>query len=106
MTRPVEPLPDHKLECMKDGEPRVPQGFYSVEDLDGPQDGGHILHLADKVHSQLTKDFRRLNGCCGLDGQDGMNTLCENGQEIGTECSDCWMPHYLWLNPESVVVKS
>jgi hypothetical protein len=30
---------------------------------------------------------------CGLDGMDGPNLVCVNGHEIGTEKSDCWMPH-------------
>src|SRR6266571_1330633 len=38
-------------------------------------------------------DYHRRNGCCGLDGMDGPNLVCPNAHEVGTEKSDCWMPH-------------
>jgi hypothetical protein len=38
-----------------------------------------------------------LAGCCGLDGQDGINTYCLNDHAIGTECSDCWTPRMLHI---------
>lgn len=41
---------------------------------------------------QMTKDMRRLNGCCGLDGCDGPNQICDCGAEIGTLRTDCWTP--------------
>ncbi len=39
-----------------------------------------------------TEDSSRLNGCCGLDGCDGLNKKCQCGAYIGTEKSDCWTP--------------
>lgn len=30
------------------------------------------------------------NGCCGPDGCDGPNRVCECGTFIGTEMRDCW----------------
>jgi hypothetical protein len=52
-----------------------------------------IVNIADLVSIRRHPDFRRLNGCCGLDGCDGPNLVCTNGHEIGTEKSDCWTPH-------------
>jgi hypothetical protein len=40
----------------------------------------------------LTKMVQRLNGCCGLDGCDGPNRVCDCGADVGTQCDDCWMP--------------
>lgn len=43
--------------------------------------------------TKLTRKASRLNGCCGLDGCNGPNTLCKNcGAEAGTTQSDCWTP--------------
>src|SRR5262249_40013798 len=44
-------------------------------------------------------DPRRRNGCCGMDGCDGMNLVCPEGHEVATERSDCWMAHAAWLDP-------
>lgn len=41
---------------------------------------------------RLTKDHRRLSGCCGLAGCEGPNQICECGAEIGTLRTDCWTP--------------
>lgn len=63
----------------------------------------YIINLQDKINVKFTKDLSKKNGCCGMDGMDGMNTLCINGHEIGTECSDCWMSHGLVFHREKVV---
>jgi hypothetical protein len=47
--------------------------------------------LLETVH--LTQKQQFLNGCCGPDGGDGPNQICECGAEIGTIMSDCWTPH-------------
>ncbi len=40
-----------------------------------------------------TLDYRRLNGCCGLDGLDGPNQVCTScGSYVGTKITDCWTP--------------
>jgi hypothetical protein len=45
------------------------------------------------VETHHHSELHRLAECCGLDGMDGPNFVCVNGHEIGTEMSDCWMPH-------------
>ena len=67
----------------------VPQVWVNPEDL------------LDVV--RLTKDGRRLNGCCGLDGCGGPNQLCVFGAEIGTLMSDCWTPHVFVAEPGTTV---
>jgi len=55
--------------------------------------GRVLVNLADLVGTKHHPDYRRRAGCCGLDGLDGPNLVCSNGHEVGTEKSDCWMPH-------------
>tara|TARA_R110002072_G_scaffold299849_1_gene475950 strand:+ start:724 stop:1152 length:429 start_codon:yes stop_codon:yes gene_type:complete len=57
----------------------VPIEFLNVDDI-GPS-------------VKLTRKSQYLNGCCGLDGCDGPNQICQCGNEIGTLKSDCWTPH-------------
>ena len=63
-----------------------------------------IINLKDLLNSTNHSDFRRLNGCCGLDGMDGINTVCNNGHEIATVKEDCWMPHCAIIEPNHVLI--
>jgi len=87
--------------CNRDGEARVPIGaFYLVAGSDFEYDeqlGDIEVNLADLVGVERTQDKAKLNGCCGLDGLDGYNLVCSAGHWVGTEKSDCWMPHYAIL---------
>jgi hypothetical protein len=105
LTHPVELLPDPTRASDEMGKARVSKGSYLIEELGAAQLDWFVLHPSDAVHTTLTKDLHRLNGCCGLDGQGGKNTLCDNGHEIGTEFSDCWRSQGLYLDPKSVVLK-
>ena len=79
---------------MEDGKPLAPQGFFSINSEEyWTADGRFVVNLADLVGTKHHSDDHRLNGCCGLDGLDGPNLICTNGHEVGTEKSDCWMPH-------------
>jgi hypothetical protein len=53
-----------------------------------PQYWMTMKDILENVH--LTKDAKRLNGCCGLDGCDGPNRVCSCGAYVGTEMNDCW----------------
>jgi hypothetical protein len=107
VSRPVERLEDPKQISGKDGEPAVPVGrFATVDPRQGESFAGWtMLNLADAVGTKPHPESGRWVGCCGADGMEGENTLCEKGHEIGTECSDCWMPHALMLDPKSVELK-
>lgn len=61
-----------------------------------------IINLTDSLNTTNHPDFKRLNGCCGLDGMDGLNKVCANGHEFGTAKEDCWMPHCLILEPTKI----
>ncbi|MEQ9498098.1 MAG: hypothetical protein RIT81_14600 [Deltaproteobacteria bacterium] len=100
----LEELTDPEQLEERDAQPHVPRGRYVVSDgsFFTGSEGAYLVHLEDTIHTQHHHDHGRLNGCCGLDGCDGPNTLCANGHEVGTEKSDCWMPHALLLSAEAV----
>lgn len=87
-----------------DGQPALNPGQYAVSEGEalGDSVGCFVLNIGDVVGTKRHSNRGRLNGCCGLDGLDGPNILCECGAEIGTEKSDCWMPHCLLLDPAAV----
>ena len=80
-----------------DNEDYIQTGFYFLSDVDFFGDGKEkvVVNKADLINAENHPNKGRLNGCCGLDGLDGLNKVCIKGHEVGTECSDCWMPHYV-----------
>jgi|SRR5581483_21909 len=90
------------------GSDFLPQGCYLIasaaDNFSSHTDGEFILNLKDVHNLQRHSDPSRLNGCCGLDGLDGINTVCSNGHEIGTQRTDCWCPHYIHIPPKNVGV--
>ena len=104
LTEQLVELTDEKMLSQEDKSAFVPKGKYFVSSGEyvPEQKGDFLVNLSDLVGTQLTKDPRRLNGCCGLDGLDGLNLLCPNGHEVGTERSDCWLPHYAILSEDKV----
>jgi hypothetical protein len=90
-------LQDLSLLIEDDGKDHISKGFYRIgtEHDDVIQaDNGFILNIADMINTKYSE--QAAFGCCGLSGGD-MNTLCNNGHEIGSECSDCWLPHYIHI---------
>ncbi len=73
----------------------LPEGFYALSDGEywTHTEGCPLVNLNDVVGTQDHPDGGRHNGCCGSDGCDGPNMVCQSGHEVGTEKSDCWMPH-------------
>jgi hypothetical protein len=94
ITKLLLPLrPDQPI-CLEDGKAAVPQGFFGIKTREQwSAEGSILVNLSDLVGTRHHPDSHRLNGCCGLDGMDGANLVCANVHEIGTEKSDCWMPH-------------
>ncbi|MFJ7950718.1 hypothetical protein ACIQZG_04220 [Lysinibacillus sp. NPDC096418] len=97
-------LKDLNLVNKNDGQDYVPKGSYLIqEETDYERiKGSIIINIKDLINSKHHSDRSRLNGCCGLDGCDGMNRVCLHNHEIGTEYSDCWRVHFVALNPELV----
>jgi hypothetical protein len=94
ITRPLLAMSEGQQICVEDGKAAVPEGRFGTSNDYWPASGGYIfVNLADLVGTKRHPDPHRLNGCCGLDGCDGPNLVCENGHEVATERSDCWMAH-------------
>lgn len=107
VSKQVVELKDLNLLNKTDGQDLISEGFYIVVDDDDDyfaprHKGSIIINNKDLINSAYHSDESRLNGCCGYDGGNGMNRVCLCKNEIGTECSDCWMSHYVALNPKSV----
>jgi hypothetical protein len=51
-----------------------------------------------------TKNLKRLNGCCGWDGMDGPNQVCQCGSEVGTLQNDCWTSHVFIAQPLATII--
>lgn len=104
ITGPLSELTDDSLLSEDDGSPHIPIGyFYKVEeDFFTGSHGKWIVAIPDLLMRQLHSERSRLSGCCGLDGLDGLNLVDSKGNEIGTEKSDCWMPHCVILEPTLV----
>jgi hypothetical protein len=95
ITRALTLLPNDHPICLEDRKPAIPEGYFAPVNFDDWAVSGTaaVVNLNDLVGTKHPPDVQRLNGCCGLDGLDGPNLICPNGHEVGTEKSDCWMPH-------------
>ena len=90
-----------------DGKDFLPEGYYFVSDGEyfTDSDDKIIINLKNLINTKNHSDLRRLNGCCDLDGVDGINTFCKNGHEIATVNKDCWMPHCVIFETELIKFK-
>src|ERR1700722_7123808 len=78
------------------GEQMLKQGWITQEagSYFHDQPGVYIAHQEDVITMYITSEPKRLAGCCGLDGCDGPNLVCENcNTYVATKMTDCWMPH-------------
>ncbi len=107
LTPELNLLPESIAVNETDGEAYLPQGYYIISDGNhfAKTEGQILIHIHDLRNSTFHTDSKRLNGCCGLDGQDGPNRVCLNNHAIGTEHSDCWMPHLIALEADEVYMK-
>lgn len=105
-TKPLKQLTDLSLlsDIWEYNTDFLPQGYYFTgkQIADHPfkkdcfvpiQDEDIIVNIHDIVNLKDHFDEKRLIGCCGYPGDSGYNQLCENGHEIGTHMSDCWVVH-------------
>lgn len=97
-------LKDLSLVNENEGEDYIPTGYFIIGDgkYDINAENKVIINIKDLINSKLHSDRTRLYGCCGIDGLDGINRVCVNNHEIGTESSDCWMAHYIAFEPDFV----
>jgi len=106
LTKELIELTDTSLLCIDDKKDYIPEGFYfkNTEDNFLGLKGMIIINIHDVVNVKNHSDPDRLNGCCGLDGCDGINKVCINDHEVATEKSDCWMPHCIIFDKERVTL--
>lgn len=104
LTNNLIELKDKSLINENDGEDYIPEGFYIIgnEDYHSIMKDRIVINIKDLINSTNHWDRKRLNGCCGLDGTDGINKICINNHEICTEKSDCWMAHFVIFEPDLV----
>lgn len=90
--------------CTIDNRDFINCGKYFVSDGDyyTGSENQIIINIQDLKNAKNHFDLSRLNGCCGLDGANGLNKLCINGHEIGTEKSDCWMAHAMIFDNDKI----
>jgi hypothetical protein len=109
-------LKDLSLINESDGEALIPGGYFLISDgsyYSLFQDnqciystkGKYVINKDDLMNWRYHPDKRRVNGCCGCDGLDGINVVCKNGHEIGILKSDCWMPHGFIMEPDNTESK-
>jgi hypothetical protein len=89
-----------------DEQPYIQPGYYTVSDgsFFADTNGKLIINIEDLINTTNHTNSSRLNGCCGLDGCDGLNKICLNGHEVATEKSDCWMSHAIILENDKITM--
>jgi uncharacterized protein (TIGR02996 family) len=105
ITRVVSLLVDEARLVHSDGADLVPQGYCwrATKGYYLGIEGHFCINLKDLVNTMPHPDMGRRVGCCGPSG-DAVNTVCTNGHEVGSECSECYMPHYLHLEPYTFII--
>ena len=100
ITRKLRLLPESMPLDHAAGHDLLPPGNYFVSpgEFEPEKAGDYLVNLKDLQNCKHHSDLRRRNGCCGLDGFDGFNLVCDHGHEIGTERSDCWHGHHAVLS--------
>jgi hypothetical protein len=95
VTKELTLLEDIDWLCEQEGRDFVPSGTYTISDggYYTGSEGKVVVNVRDLTNVRNHPDPSHLSGCCGLDGTDGLNKICTNGHEIGTEKSDCWLAH-------------
>lgn len=91
----------------EDGKPMLPaKSFYISRGEFKPEQVGDFLINEDSLmNTRPYLEMRgRNNGCCGRDGLDGINEVCQNGHEVATVRNDCWMPSHVILSAGAVAI--
>ena len=106
ITVPVVELTRPDLLSGVEQEEAIPRGHFAINT--GKPEGllgflGHwIANLEDLTNTKPHWNLRRSVGCCGPSGAHGLNTVCPKGHPIGTVFADCYMSHFVDLDPDRV----
>jgi hypothetical protein len=89
-----------------DCENLIPRGSYWIaHDFLPEHVNSHIVvHLEDIFDLRPHPDPKRHSGCCGEDGCDGPNRICECSAALATVVSDCWTGYYAHFEPDLVTL--
>ena len=71
----------------------------------GPR-GTYVLHPDDVLGIAPHPDHRRLIGCCGPNGDYGVNHVCGCGAEVAIVAADCCSGYETRLVPDAVRVEA
>ncbi len=106
LTRDLHVLENLTLLNENDEQDFIPAGYYFVSDgaYYKNSEGKMIVNLGDVIQLGNHPDLSRRQGCCGMDGLDGINKICLNGHEVATERSDCWMAHAVIFETELITL--
>src|ERR1044071_260779 len=81
LTRAVRLLAEVPELPSEDGVDLIAEGYCWRDDRPGRTCGRFLLNRKDIVSTRYHDDPRRVSGCCGPSGIDGVNLLCINGNE-------------------------
>lgn len=95
LTEELNLLEDESLINGTEGVALIPPGFYILSEgtYYTGSEGQIIINRENLLNAVPHFDNSRTNGCCGMDGMDGLNTICINLHEVATDYSDCWIAH-------------
>lgn len=96
LTKELEPIKYLVMLKHEQEEDQVPVGYF------GKEQGNYIVNLKDVVNAKHHHDAGHSYGCCGYTDLNGLNTICINEHEVGTERSDCWTPHSMTFDKDAV----
>lgn len=86
--------------CKEDGQDLIPEG--ATVQADEWSNGQWVINSKDALSMEVIDKPERLNGCCDLDGCDGLNLVCGTCKaEVATAKYDCWMPRHIIISNEA-----
>lgn len=108
LTGCLEPVPVDFDPDWPDCKNMIPRGHYWIaHDIQPERLNGHcLINLDDRFGLGYHPEARRHSGCCGRDGCDGPNQVCECGAEVATEVSDCWTSYFAHFETDAVALIS
>lgn len=65
-----------------------------------------VINLKDMQNYLYYNDSIRLLGCCGINGNNGINIKCLNNHEVATESSDCIGLHLIHFEFRNIYLYS
>ncbi|WP_075342361.1 hypothetical protein [Tenacibaculum agarivorans] len=83
----------------------IPKGKYLINNDVWNFEDLQITYLINIKSIKLKDhyDYKKMQGCCGPSGLDGLNQLCPTcNEEIGVLIADCFTPHFIGIEKNKV----